>query len=204
VAAAFMEEHGRRVLGAAAWEAIAPFVDKNVFERDKGVNPDMLGHPTTGVWPVDVLPAVRGGADAQILAVGQDPALQARITKFWQWLLDEVPNASPVVSRAKQPREEAAPASRAVSTVALAVPDVVRRAMESKFQLRVTGIRRYGSDRCSLSLGDGKCPIRAAASGGGTHSRNKAYAVLRRDGTVRFKCHSDGCKPRGMLRNAHL
>ncbi len=80
---------GRLGVTPATLARLAPYLDANIYDADKGVKPDIRAHPDTRVFPV---PADAGlFAQARQRTAEADPALVARIRAFWRTVWTTVP-----------------------------------------------------------------------------------------------------------------
>lgn len=122
VGAVFLAERLRALLaavapnlGADATEALCAAADRNVYDTDKGIKPDLLPHFDTGLWPARV---TADFAERRASRTDEDAALSAAIGAYWARLLADAPApetvprlAAPLAKQALLPPVPAADAS---------------------------------------------------------------------------------------------
>ena len=98
----------------SCWDEMKSYVDKNPYEKEKGLKPDIAAHPNTGLYPCYLN---KNGTDL-------DKSLVAGIKKFWknicenvptEWKLPETIIGSSLVSK-KRKHHEIAPKTFIVGT----------------------------------------------------------------------------------------
>jgi hypothetical protein len=162
------------------------YLDGNIYDRSKGIKPDVRPHPSSKLWPAPV-----GGSPHLHV---EDPSLTAQIKQHWQWVVSNAP-ASLGVPAATAPARHTA--SRSASTTATpfsasSTPhgaSIVERVIR-EFGALAGQPKQIDARYLSMTLASRFC-VRL----GREHGSNHAYvSVDLHTNRVTRKCHDPDCK----------
>jgi hypothetical protein len=167
------------------------YLDGNIYDRSKGIKPDVRAHPSSKLWPAPV-----GG---RTNLHEEDPSLTAQIKQHWQWVVDNAP-ASPAslgVPAATAPARHTASSSAsttttpfsASSTIPPHLSGIVKRVIQ-EFGTLAGQPKQIDARYLTMTL-DSRFCVRL----GREHGSNHAYvSVDLNTNRVTRKCHDPDCK----------
>ena len=194
----------------AATEALKHVdLDASVYGRGKGLKPDMLPHPCSGLAPLPLFD-LEDGSWATNHLMTREPVeeLSAMLMKFWCELFANVKVDAPIMETGltkylvKNKRMQ--PSSEATVTRK-------QKVKKPRAESRVEGLMSLAEPECHIhTVKDGhgpgqyivvltsdhkRCHIK-----GTSHSHNKVYYLVDTiRGSVRQKCHSEGCASKSKI-----